>query len=428
MSKVKLLLLPIFTALIILGSYLVYSSKATRAVARTDLPAVDDAIAFWQNRIAQNPKGYIEYTYLAEAYSRKARETGDIGYYQRSEGVLRQALEINPTYHQTIAQLSGVLFAMHDFSGSLQLSAPLLEGARTPQVLGVYGDAQLALGNYSEAEIAYRQLHEILPSPASYSRLAVLADLQGDPNQALTQMQQALELAQRFGDYPESLAWYEYQVGELYFKSGDLRRAGSHYRAALDTFAGYYLALAGLGKVAAARGDYDQAVDYYTRATEIIPQPELLAALGDVYQVTGEDEKAELQYSTVEYIGKLAAINAQVFNRQLANFYSDHDLQLDQALELSTGELETRKDIYGYDAAAWANYKNGRFDQAQALIEQALQLGTRDAKLYYHAGMIAYGQGQPEKARDLLSEALKINPHFDLLQARIAQETLDSLR
>lgn len=43
-------------------------------------------------------------------------------------------------------------------------------------------------------------------------------------------------------------------------------------------------------------------------------------------------------------------------------------------------------------------------------IEQALQLGTRDARLYYHAGMIAQAQGRLAEAEQLLNEALAINP------------------
>jgi tetratricopeptide (TPR) repeat protein len=141
----------------------------------------------------------------------------------------------------------------------------------------------------------------------------------------------------------------------------------------------------------------------------------------------GQQDKAKQQYDTVEYIGKLAKINQQIYNRQLANFYSDHNLHLDEALKLATGELEFRKDVFGFDAAAWAYYKNGMLNQAQDAIDQALRLGTRDAKLYYHAGMIARAQGRTADARRLLSEALTVNPYFDLLQAPIARATLEGL-
>ncbi|MGH2620755.1 MAG: hypothetical protein ACRDHG_09325, partial [Anaerolineales bacterium] len=140
--------------------------------------------------------------------------------------------------------------------------------------------------------------------------------------------------------------------------------------------------------------------------------------------IQGEPALAQRQYDTVEFIGNLAEINRQIYNRQLANFYSDHDLDPDQALRLALTELEVRKDVFGYDAAAWAYFKNGQLDQAQEMIALAMRLGTRDAKLYYHAGMIAQARGDLTAAERLLSEALAINPAFDPLQARIARSVL----
>ena len=86
-----------------------------------------------------------------------------------------------------------------------------------------------------------------------------------------------------------------------------------------------------------------------------------------------------------------------------------------------------RKDVYGYDAAAWASYKSGMLEEAARLSERALSLGTRDSRLYYHAGMIAKADGRRAEARHLLSEALSMNPHFDLLQARVARAALAEL-
>jgi tetratricopeptide (TPR) repeat protein len=385
------------------------------------------SIAFWQKRIAQNPSAYLDYVQLGEAYSRKARETGDVDYYRRSEAALRKAVSISPKYVQASAMLSSILFTMHDFKGALAIAEPLANNPRAIQALVTVGDVHMALGDYPEAEAAFQKLLTLGPNPSIGSRLAVLADLHGDPERALSLMEKSADLARRAGEYGESMAWYEYQVGELYFKRGQLDQAEAHYQSALDTFDNYYLALAGMGKVRAAQNDYTAAIEFYQHSVTIVPQPEFLAALGDVYAASGQPDEAKRQYDTVEYIGKLAKINQQIYNRQLANFYSDHDRNLDEALKLATVELADRKDVFGFDAAAWAYYKNGMLSQAQDAIDQALKLGTRDAKLYYHAGMIAWAQGRSADARRLLSEALAINPHFDLLQSRIARATLEQL-
>jgi tetratricopeptide (TPR) repeat protein len=106
-------------------------------------------------------------------------------------------------------------------------------------------------------------------------------------------------------------------------------------------------------------------------------------------------------------------------------FEANHNRKLDESLKLASTELAVRKDIYGYDAEAWALYKNGRYQEAALDMDRAMKLGTREALLYYHAGMIAEAMGEYPRAKDMLTRALSINPHFDLLQARVAHMTLD---
>jgi tetratricopeptide (TPR) repeat protein len=443
MTKIKFMAALSLVTVLIASSYIIAARRAGNLFT-TDLaglmaeisfspsglnqPEVDTVIAFWQKRISQNPQAYLDYTYLGQAYNQKARETGDIAYYQRAEAALRRALAINPRYSPSSAQLAGVLFALHDFEGALALAEPLANEPRAFQALATLGDAHLALGHYAAAEQAYQKLFERNAGPAAYSRVAILAFWQGDSAKALALMQQAAELARQSEDFGESLAWYDYQVGELYFKAGQLEAAEKQYQQALRQFEGYYLALAGLAKVRAAHGDYEAAIEHYQQAINQLPQPEFLAALGDIFSLTNRPEQAQLQYDTVEVIGRLAEINQQLYNRQLANYYANQGLHPAKALHLARLELAYRQDIDGYDTAAWAYYRNGRLAEAQAMIEQALQFGTREARLYYHAGMIAWAQGRAEEAEQLLGEALTINPHFDLLQAHFAQKTLEQLR
>ena len=60
-------------------------------------------------------------------------------------------------------------------------------------------------------------------------------------------------------------------------------------------------------------------------------------------------------------------------------------------------------------------------------MKDALHLGTQDAKLFYHAGMIAHAAGDGTSAREYLHRALSLSPQFDPLQAPIARKTLMSM-
>ena len=61
-------------------------------------------------------------------------------------------------------------------------------------------------------------------------------------------------------------------------------------------------------------------------------------------------------------------------------------------------------------------------------MQQALRLGTKDASLLYHAGMIAHGLGDIERAQQYLRQALETNPYFSLLQAEKARQTLTEMQ
>ena len=61
-------------------------------------------------------------------------------------------------------------------------------------------------------------------------------------------------------------------------------------------------------------------------------------------------------------------------------------------------------------------------------MDRALALGTRDAMLLYHAGVIDCALGHGEQCARELSEALAINPYFHATQPALARAVLDSLR
>ena len=90
-------------------------------------------------------------------------------------------------------------------------------------------------------------------------------------------------------------------------------------------------------------------------------------------------------------------------------------------------QLHLRKDIYGYDALAWALYKNDRVDEAAQAMTQAMKLGTQDAMLFYHAGTIYQGLDDLRQARGYLKQALNLNPNFSVLHGELARQTLTAL-
>jgi tetratricopeptide (TPR) repeat protein len=76
---------------------------------------------------------------------------------------------------------------------------------------------------------------------------------------------------------------------------------------------------------------------------------------------------------------------------------------------------------------AWTLYKTGNYAEAQKYSQEALKLGTNDALMLFHAGMIESALGNTETARSHLERAIEINPHFSVLHLPVAQATLSQL-
>jgi tetratricopeptide (TPR) repeat protein len=233
--------------------------------------------------------------------------------------------------------------------------------------------------------------------------------------------------AQAAGVSGAGLAWYRYLAGFIAFQAGNIGAADARFTAALSDQPGSFLVLNGLARVRAAQGRLADAIALDQEAIAIVPQPEFLAELGDLFQLSGQPKLAQEQYATVRAIAQLASIQKQVYNRQLVLFDVNHGVHLDEALTLAQDELAVRKDVYGYDALAWALLAEGRGSEADVVMRQALGQGTEDALLDYHAGMIANELGDQPRARDLLRRALALNAGFDPLQAQRARAALEAL-
>ena len=86
-----------------------------------------------------------------------------------------------------------------------------------------------------------------------------------------------------------------------------------------------------------------------------------------------------------------------------------------------------RHSIVAADAMGWALHAAGRDREALPYVRQATSLGTKDAKLLYHRGMVELGAGQRAAATASLRAALRIDPDFSPLHAPRARRALAAL-
>jgi len=390
-----------------------------------------------QASVVRSPNDARVYAGLGAAYFQHARETGDVSDYQLAEQSLAKSLDlvsVDFSADAALGTMAEVCMGEHRFADALTYAQKALSlGTGDISPFAIVGDAYADMGEYEKASNAYGRLtpRDMTLSPrAAYardSRLSYLKFIAGDTAGAINLMKTAVTEGVEAQLPGENLAWLYYELGEYFTQAGDPASADSAYIAALKTHPGDYRSLAALAKLRANNGRYAEAIVLYQKAIAVVPMPIFIAELGDLYAREGNQQEAQKQYALVEYIGRLGRINQVLHNRDLALFYADHDRKLAEALDLAQKELEVRHDIYTWDALAWALYKNGKLTEAAKASKTALQFGTRDSLLLFHAGIIAEALGQRDRARTELKEALEINPHFHLIYANAAQQKLAAL-
>jgi tetratricopeptide (TPR) repeat protein len=381
-----------------------------------------DAISQLESRLRDNPDDAYAYAQLGLGLLQQVRESGDVSLYARAGKAFQEALTRDPKQLDALVGQGILALALHDFPGALEWAdkAWAINPFRA-QILGIKVDGQVELGRYDEAVQTLQKMVDLRPDLDSYSRVSYVRELYGDVDGAIEAMRSAVQTALPGS---ESWAWTLTHLGHLYFNRGELTEAAAIYEQVLVAKANYPYALAGQARVAAAQGNTDEAITIYKQITERLPLPEFIIALGELYEATSQADAARQQYDLVGVIQQLNAAAGMNVDLEMALFTASHGNDPAAAVQQARTAYAERATIYAADTLAWALYQQGEYAEAWQLSQEALRLGTKDALLHFHAGMIAAKVGDKEAARTHLQTALAINPHFSPLYTPVAQEAL----
>jgi len=376
-----------------------------------------------QKLIEKSPNAPNGYNSLSVAYIQSARETGDFSLNSKAETAVNRALELEPENPTAQKIKISLMLTFHRFEEALEAATRLQKKSRQDAfIYGALTDANVELGNYAEAIDAAQQMVDLRPNMESYARVSHVRSLHGDSEGAIEAMQTAAKIADPMNK--ESQAWCLVRLGEEFFRIGNYTEAEKQYDAALQTLPNYHLALAGKGRARAAQNDFETAVKLLSESNNRVPKVENIILLGDVYSKIGKPDEADKQYELAQFVEQQFGNTDQ---RRLALLWADRDTKLDEALTIAAREHEARKDIYTADIYAWCLYKKGRLQEAKKAAGEAMRLKTKDARIFYHAGMIEKGLGNKKAAADYLKKALEMSPAFDVLQAEKAKAALQEI-
>ena len=404
-------------------------STADAAIpARTEAEIRELDLAFYRQRVERDPHGASDRMQLALRYLERARETGEPADLGRAEALARASLGIRRGRNgAAYAVLASALMAQHRFVEALDAATRLLDlDSTSAAARATVAEIELELGRYDDAGRNFGMLAGRRTDLAVAPRLARWEELRDRPETARALLRDGRERLRRtHGASRQQLAWYQLRLGDLALRHGRLDEAAEELAAGLVIAPDDYRLLAARARLALARGDAAGALALGGRVLGRTLEPGTLGTMHDAALLQGDTTRA------AEYARALAAAaSAQPgpLHRTWSTFLLDHGRDVEGTLHRLREELRERRDVYGWDAYAWALYRAGRPREAAEASVRALSLGTRDAGLRFHAGMIARAIGDTAGARRHLGAALEINPFWHPSQPGEARAALDSLR
>ncbi|QHT69297.1 tetratricopeptide repeat protein [Rhodocytophaga rosea] len=350
---------------------------------------------------------------LALAYIQEARITGDHTYYDNAAlDLLEEVLKKEPENVDALCGKASVYLSAHQFAEAIPVAQKAIKlDSHKAFSYGLLVDAYVELGEYEKAVETTDKMVSVRPDIRSYSRVSYLREIHGEYAGAI----EAMDMAVKAG-MPglEQTAWARVNLGQLYEHTGKLAEAENQYLMALEERPNYAYALAGLGRVEKAKGNYKQALQHLEKAGQSINELSFISEMAEVYSLSRQTEKATAANNKV-----IEAIkNTHVSGGKLQHF-ADLELaeayvqngEYDLARKHALAEHKRRpKNIDVNHLIAWVAYKKGNYKEAGQYMETALRTHSQNPTLVYRAGLIQLKSGNKEKGIALMQQALSTNP------------------
>lgn len=393
-------------------------------ISPSQVSSVDSGIIQYEWIIQDNPGTIWAYITLSNLYFQKIRETADTSYYDKIEALMDTAESLSPESADVFSQRAQVELGRHNFQ---EWKKYILKSITLNPTLATYygtlGDAQIELGEYTDAIESFQKMIDIRPDYSSYIRISYLRELYGDIQGA----KEWLTLAINAGsNHKENIAFAYTELWKLNMRS-DLLVAKSSFESALKIVENYPPALEWLGKISYFQGNATWALVFFKKAYEELPLAQYLVDIADIYTLEWQGQKAIVNLTLAKLSLEMADSSGINNDLESSLFLANHDLDLSWALEKAKKSYEERPNIYVADALSWTLYKNQRFAEALLYTKEALQIWETDPLILYHQGMIALALGNKVEAKKYLSKALDLHPYFSLLDSKKARDTLVTL-
>ena len=412
------------------ATHVAQASVATPAPVVADYLQRDRLIAFYEDAVRRRPDQIVT-RLLASQYLQRFREAGDPGDLLRGGHLARRSLALQPRFNAGAElTLASSLASLHRFREALSHA----QNARRIEPSSIAAAAQVAsalieLGRYDDAA---RVLGSARRAGAADVDLASVTARFDEITGRLASARRSIEIAAIAADSiidtpAETRAWFHFRAGEMAWSAGDGDAADREFHVALAIYPRYARAHNGLARLYWSERRWPEARAAAARAAELVPLPETLGYEADAQRALGDAAAARATGDAIDAIARLGVAGG-INDRALAIYFADHRLRPADAVAIARRDAAARDDVFAEDALGWALLRAGRCSAARVAAAKAVRAGTQDARLQYHAGVVAMECGERTEAARRLRLALEINPQFHPFDADDARRRLARLR
>jgi tetratricopeptide (TPR) repeat protein len=380
-----------------------------QALARLDVH-IDGA----RRRAESLDDGWLVYDILARAWLWRARLTGSYDDHEMARTALAKGFaQAEP---RTGPHMSGAIlaFSMHRL-GEAERYLNIVERYAVPpaggdlaEIIAMRGDIAFYRGDYAGALARYDEADKIFPATSDFRR-AIYFSKTGRPDLA----EDYFDKAERELPFPtpQARGRMELQRGILDLERGRWDDALAHFRKADEMFPGYWLIEEHIAEVTALKGDLAGAAQLYRDIVRRTGHPEFMDALAGIAAQQG-DKAAQADWA--RRADAVWRKRLQQFPEASYGHAIDHCVQKGDwgcALALARRNHEARPYGDAKIALAEALLRNGRPEEARAMIEPVLASSWRAPAAHKVAAEIYAAGGDAAKARGQQRLALALDPH-----------------
>jgi len=379
------------------------------AAVQEGTPA-QQSISASQRQIKMDPKKVQAYNELALAFLRRTRETADLQYLKDADAALTEGLKLAPEDFQLQRTQVALMLSRHQFAQARDRATVLHH--RTPDDVMTYGyiaEADIALGNYSEAETDAQWMLNMRPNNIPGLLIgAELRTLYGDPHGAIEFLN--LAYAETSPIEVEDLAWIANQIASIQIESGQNDLAAQTLEQAEQVFPRYVYTMENSARLRISQNRASDAVELLQQASSIDNDPHVLYDLARAHEAAGQSSEARATYAEFERQASAPARSTDAARLDLILMDAGSPATAPNALELAQQEIAARQDVFTLDAYAWALYANAKYQDAEAAVQKAIAVGIQSSQIFDHAGHIAQKLNHNADAAKYFMLSVQSNP------------------